>query len=170
MLDHRLNSRTVYMNPVFRFLYWNISSTSSITSFRSFLITRCRSCTTRSNCSAQRPILVQSPLQEIMPTLAQQLRDQTSFVKRELTPNATPLPQGHLAPLQRTHNSLRTVEVSETSIDAGPADKLLPEDVAPLNTAANPTLFIARPRPDLCHGRIQRPRGCGAGRRLRFRE
>jgi fatty acid desaturase len=25
VLDHRLNSRTVYMNPVFRFLYWNIN-------------------------------------------------------------------------------------------------------------------------------------------------
>lgn len=24
-LDHRLNSRTVYMNPVFRFLYWNMN-------------------------------------------------------------------------------------------------------------------------------------------------
>jgi fatty acid desaturase len=25
VLDHTLNSRTVYMNPVFRFLYWNMS-------------------------------------------------------------------------------------------------------------------------------------------------
>ncbi len=25
VLDHRLNSRTVYMNPVFRFLYWNMN-------------------------------------------------------------------------------------------------------------------------------------------------
>ena len=25
MLDHRLNSRTVYMNPVTRFLYWNMN-------------------------------------------------------------------------------------------------------------------------------------------------
>lgn len=24
-LDHRLNSRTVYMNPIFRFLYWNMN-------------------------------------------------------------------------------------------------------------------------------------------------
>jgi fatty acid desaturase len=24
-LDHRLNSRTVYMNPVFRFMYWNMN-------------------------------------------------------------------------------------------------------------------------------------------------
>ena len=24
-LDHRLNSRTIYMNPVFRFLYWNMN-------------------------------------------------------------------------------------------------------------------------------------------------
>ena len=23
--DHRLNSRTVYMNPVFRFIYWNMN-------------------------------------------------------------------------------------------------------------------------------------------------
>ena len=35
---------------------------------------------------------------EILPTLAQQLRDPTYFVKRELPPNATPLPQGRLAP------------------------------------------------------------------------
>jgi fatty acid desaturase len=25
VLDHRLNTRTVYMNPVFRFLYWNMN-------------------------------------------------------------------------------------------------------------------------------------------------
>ena len=25
VIDHRLNSRTVYMNPVFRFLYWNMN-------------------------------------------------------------------------------------------------------------------------------------------------
>ena len=25
VLDHRLNSRTVYMNPIFRFLYWNMN-------------------------------------------------------------------------------------------------------------------------------------------------
>jgi len=25
VLDHRMNSRTVYMNPVFRFLYWNMN-------------------------------------------------------------------------------------------------------------------------------------------------
>jgi len=25
VLDHRLNSRTVYMNPVFRFIYWNMN-------------------------------------------------------------------------------------------------------------------------------------------------
>ena len=25
VLDHRLNSRTIYMNPIFRFLYWNMN-------------------------------------------------------------------------------------------------------------------------------------------------
>src|SRR2546428_6237661 len=25
VLDHRLNTRTIYMNPVFRFLYWNMN-------------------------------------------------------------------------------------------------------------------------------------------------
>jgi fatty acid desaturase len=25
VLDHRLNSRTVYMNPIFRFVYWNMN-------------------------------------------------------------------------------------------------------------------------------------------------
>ena len=25
VLDHRLNCRTIYMNPVFRFLYWNMN-------------------------------------------------------------------------------------------------------------------------------------------------
>ena len=25
VLDHRLNTRTVYMNPVFRFVYWNMN-------------------------------------------------------------------------------------------------------------------------------------------------
>src|ERR1700742_2679730 len=25
VLDHRLNARTVYMNPIFRFIYWNMN-------------------------------------------------------------------------------------------------------------------------------------------------
>jgi fatty acid desaturase len=25
VLDHRLNSRTVYMNPIFRYVYWNMN-------------------------------------------------------------------------------------------------------------------------------------------------
>ena len=25
VLDHRLNTRTVYMNPIFRFIYWNMN-------------------------------------------------------------------------------------------------------------------------------------------------
>jgi len=27
VLDHRLNTRTVYLNPIFRFIYWNMNYT-----------------------------------------------------------------------------------------------------------------------------------------------
>jgi len=50
VLDHRLNCRTVYMNPVFRFVYWNMnypSGTSHV--FRWCRTMRCRPCTRRSS-------------------------------------------------------------------------------------------------------------------------
>jgi fatty acid desaturase len=99
VLDHRLNSRTIYMNPVFRFLYWNMNYHVEHHIFPLIpyhALPKLHE-KIRSQCPTPYPSTI-AAYREILPTLAQQLRDPTYFVKRELPPNATPLPQGHLSP------------------------------------------------------------------------
>ena len=99
VLDHRLNSRTIYMNPVFRFLYWNMNYHVEHHIFPLIpyhALPKLHE-KIKSQCPTPYPSTI-AAYREILPTLAQQLRDPTYFVKRELPPNATPLPQGRLAP------------------------------------------------------------------------
>jgi fatty acid desaturase len=93
-LDHRLNCRTVYMNPLFRFLYWNMNyhvehhmfPTVPYHALPALHAEMRRFCPPAyaSTWAAYR---------EIVPALLRQLRDPTYFVRRELPPEAaTPLP------------------------------------------------------------------------------
>ena len=85
VLDHRLNSRTVYMNPVFRFLYWNMNYHLEHHLFpmvpyhalprlhdavKAYCPPPYRSCW--------------EAYREIIPALLQQRRDPSSFVARPL--------------------------------------------------------------------------------------
>jgi fatty acid desaturase len=91
VLDHRLNSRTVYMNPVLRFLYWNMNYHIEHHMFpmvpyhalpklhaelRGDLPTPCRS-----SIAAYR---------EILPALLRQTRDPEFHLKPKLPPSARP--------------------------------------------------------------------------------
>jgi fatty acid desaturase len=91
VLDHRLNSRTVYMNPVLRFLYWNMNFHVEHHMFpmvpyhalpalheelRADLAAPCRS-----TIAAYR---------EILPALRRQLREPEWFLERKLPASAKP--------------------------------------------------------------------------------
>ena len=91
VLDHRLNSRTVYMNPIFRFLYWNMNYHVEHHMFPMVPYHRLpdlhrvladdlpRPCT--STIDAYR---------EIIPALFRQMKNPEWFIARDLPPNAKP--------------------------------------------------------------------------------
>jgi fatty acid desaturase len=68
VLDHRLNTRTVKMNVVNRFLYWNMNYHVEHHLFPSLW----------------------AAYREIIPAILRQLRDQEYYVRRELPPGAAP--------------------------------------------------------------------------------
>jgi fatty acid desaturase len=93
VLDHRLNSRTVYMNPLFRFLYWNMNYHVEHHLFplvpyhalprlhealRPFCPPPYRSCW--------------EAYREIIPAVLRQRRDPSWFVRRPLPPVRTAAP------------------------------------------------------------------------------
>ncbi len=88
-LDHRLNSRTVYMNPVFRFLYWNMNYHVE---HHMFPMVPYHALPTLH--AAMKPYCpppyrsTWAAYVEIVPALLRQLRDPTYFVRRELPSGA----------------------------------------------------------------------------------
>ena len=95
VLDHRLNSRTVYMNPIFRFLYWNMNYHVEHHMFPMVPYHALPGFTRRSRRTARRPIA--RPIEayrEIIPTILRQRRDPSHKVRRPLPPGAgkTPVP------------------------------------------------------------------------------
>jgi fatty acid desaturase len=87
------------MNPVFRFLYWNMNYHVEHHIFPLIpyhALPKLHE-KIKSQCPTPYPSTI-AAYREILPTLAQQLRDPTYFVKRGLPPNATPLPQRRLSP------------------------------------------------------------------------
>ena len=86
-LDHRLNSRTVYMNPVFRFLYWNMNYHVEHHMFP--MVPYHALPKLHEAMKPYCPPPYQSTwaaYEEIVPTLLRQLKDPTYFVRRELPP------------------------------------------------------------------------------------
>ena len=91
VLDHRLNSRTVYMNPIFRFLYWNMNYHVEHHIFPTVpyhALPKLHEAI-KADCPAPYPSSI-AAYREIIPTLFRQLKDPTYFVRRELPPNAQP--------------------------------------------------------------------------------
>ena len=93
VLDHRLNSRTVYMNPVFRFVYWNMNYHVEHHMFPMVPYHALPALHEEIKADAPRPYhgLIEA-YREIIPALLRQAKDPTYYVKRELPPSAKPLP------------------------------------------------------------------------------
>jgi fatty acid desaturase len=89
VLDHRLNSRTVYMNPVFCFLYWNMNYHVEHHMFPMVpyhALPRLHEAI-KADCPPAYPSTI-AAYREIIPALIRQRREPGYFVKRELPPAA----------------------------------------------------------------------------------
>lgn len=98
VLDHRLNSRTVYMNPFFRFVYWNMNYHVEHHMFP--MVPYHALPALHEAVKRDCPTPYASTLaayQEILPTLVRQLRDPTYFVERRLPADARSVPMGAAA-------------------------------------------------------------------------
>jgi fatty acid desaturase len=85
VLDHRLNTRTIYMNPVFRFLYWNMNYHVEHHMFP--MVPYHRLPAMHQEIKHDLPKPYSSTIEayrEIIPTLIRQLRDPDYFVRRPL--------------------------------------------------------------------------------------
>jgi fatty acid desaturase len=89
VLDHRLNSRTVYMNPVFRFLYWNMNYHVEHHMFPMVPYHALPKLHEALKDDMPRPYASTiEAYREIVPAVLRQLRDPAFFVRRELPPSA----------------------------------------------------------------------------------
>lgn len=88
-LDHRLNSRTCYMNPVSQFIYWNMNYHLEHHMFPMvpYHMLPALHEEMKKDCPAPYPSIM-AAYQEIIPTLKRQLTDPSYFVHRNL-PNNT---------------------------------------------------------------------------------
>jgi fatty acid desaturase len=94
VLDHRLDARTVYMNPVFRFLYWNMNyhvehHMYPMVPYHALLALHEE---VKADCPPPSPN-VWAAWAEIIPTIARQLGDPSHFIKKQLPPGAGRLPE-----------------------------------------------------------------------------
>jgi Na+-transporting NADH:ubiquinone oxidoreductase subunit F len=94
VLDHRLNCRTVYMNPLNRYLYWNMNYHVEHHMFPMVPYHALPKLHEELKRDMPRPYdgLLEA-YREIIPALARQRKDPSFFVKRELPATAQPLPQ-----------------------------------------------------------------------------
>ena len=91
VLDHRLNSRTVYLNPVSRFIYWNMNYHVEHHMFPMVpyhALPRLHELIKHDLPPANTSFA--DAYREIWPALKRQLRYENFFVKRELPPTAKP--------------------------------------------------------------------------------
>ena len=89
VLDHRLNSRTVYMNPVFRFIYWNMNYHVEHHMFP--MVPYHALPKLHAELLSDMPVPYSSTIaayREILPTLWRQLGKPEYYVKRELPVSA----------------------------------------------------------------------------------
>ncbi len=102
VLDHRLNARTVYMNPIFRFLYWNMNYHVEHHMFP--MVPYHRLPELHEEMKADLPKPYASTIEayrEIIPALLRQTKDPEYYIKRELPPSAKPFrTEFHAHPIQ----------------------------------------------------------------------
>lgn len=93
VLDHRLNSRTIYMNPLFRFLYLNMNYHIEHHMFPMVpyhALPKLHEAI-RDKCPEPYPSSI-AAYREIIPTLLRQVREPGYFVKRRLPGAVSPVP------------------------------------------------------------------------------
>src|SRR4029079_7207062 len=91
VVDHRLNTRTVYMNPVSRFIYWNMNYHVEHHMFPMVpyhALPRLHALIKDDLPAPNRSIL--DGYREMIPAFLRQLRYEDYFIKRELPPTAKP--------------------------------------------------------------------------------
>ena len=92
VLDHRLNCRTVYMNPIHRYIYWNMGYHVEHHMFPLVpyhALSRLHAAV-RDDCPTPYPSLI-AAWREILPTLLRQVKEPSYHVKRRL-----PEPRAHV--------------------------------------------------------------------------
>ena len=91
VLDHRLNCRTVYMNPIVRFLYWNMNYHVEHHMFP--MVPYYNLPALHEEMKADTPTPYSgfwNAYKEIIPAVLRQVKDPAYFVKRQLPPTAKP--------------------------------------------------------------------------------
>ena len=95
VLDHRLNCRTVYMNPISRFIYWNMNYHVEHHMFPlvPYHALPKLHALIKADCPPPYPSIL-SAWREILPTLLRQVKDPGYHVKRQLPPPRTRTAEG----------------------------------------------------------------------------
>ncbi len=91
VIDHRLNSRTVHMNPVSRFIYWNMNYHVEHHMFPMVPYHRLPDLHERIRHDLPAPSpSIWAAYREMLPVLLRQLRNDDVFLRRDLPPTARP--------------------------------------------------------------------------------
>lgn len=98
VLDHRMNSRTVYINPISRFIYWNMNYHVEHHMFPMVPYHRLPELHARmkDDCPPANTS-IWNAYKEIIPVLKRQLAYEEFFLKRELPATARPYKEGLMA-------------------------------------------------------------------------
>ncbi|MDA8746874.1 fatty acid desaturase, partial [Litoreibacter sp.] len=91
VLDHRLNARSVYMNPVSRFIYWNMNYHVEHHMFPMvpyYNLPKLHALI-KDDLPAASPSILHA-YRELIPVLRRQLHDESHYLKRSLPPSAKP--------------------------------------------------------------------------------
>jgi fatty acid desaturase len=92
ILDHRLNCRTIYMNPIFRFIYWEMNYHIEHHMFPMVPYHALGKLHQELKADMPKPYSsLWEAYREIIPTLIRELKDPTYFVRRELPSTAQPV-------------------------------------------------------------------------------
>jgi fatty acid desaturase len=93
VLDHRLNCRTVYMNPVVRFVYWNMNYHVEHHMFPMVPYHALPALHEEMKADTPRPYRnFLEAYREIIPALLRQVKEPAYYVKRELPESASAIP------------------------------------------------------------------------------
>ena len=93
VLDHRLNCRTVYLNPIFRFVYWNMNYHLEHHMFPMVPYHALPALHEEMKADSPKPYSnLIAAYREIIPAILRQVKDPAYYVQRELPASAKPFP------------------------------------------------------------------------------